>query len=83
MIWFDPDPKKTFAKKLSEGITHYRSKYALEPISCLINSAAYAALVQEQNLPQDTAQLIVDGLTVQGRRDVLKYDLYISNNGTQ
>ena len=83
MIWFDKDPKKTLAKMLSEGVTHYRAKYGQEPKSCLVNKFTYTLFAKEVGMPEDAPEIVLDGITIRGKRDVLLHDFYISSIGVE
>jgi hypothetical protein len=47
MLWYDNNPKATFAQRILQAIEYYKHKYGKTPTSCLVHPKA---LQVEQNL---------------------------------
>jgi len=37
LLWFDDDPKRSLAEKISEAAARYREKFGVEPDTCYVN----------------------------------------------
>ena len=51
LLWYDPDPKKPLAKKLSEAAARYAEKYNIVPNLCQISPAHVEEIASLERLP--------------------------------
>lgn len=51
LLWYDPDPRKPLAKKLSEAAARYAEKYNIVPNLCQISPAHVEEIASLERLP--------------------------------
>ncbi|MER3404482.1 MAG: hypothetical protein C4289_04370, partial [Chloroflexota bacterium] len=51
LLWYDPDPKKPLAKKLSEAAARYAEKHNIVPNLCQISPAHVEEIASLERLP--------------------------------
>ena len=68
MLWFDNNPKTTFAQKITRAIDYYKKKYGRKPELCLVHPSMATA---------DDLSSVDHLITVRAWRPVLPGHLWI------
>ena len=70
MLWFDNDPKRALAEKISEAAAYYLKKYKVTADMCMVNPKAVVEPMVE-----------VPGITVRPMRAMMPGYLWIGAEG--